>query len=395
MAPAWLHGAIKRSDAESLVGTADGTFLVRRRPAKGGGVVEDEFVLTVVFKGKPTHHGIKRDETGAMCVNGKPHGAKTSVEDLIGFLDRKRKGWPVALDKPVAASTTTAVAEPASSVEAAPASAGVATTGASQGDGSSDPGQPPLQGGDDSSAAEPAAAGLSGALASPVLSPEPSAATADRAEGVDDQTQAAIKIQTSFRSMKARRESKQQPLATPPTADGAVIAAEVPPSEAVLLPASTTVADSPAVEPRAKETKEESEEETEEERAHIRRRLTSLGITRLFSPPSPETERKPGVPWGRDNLKRTGSKHADQTGADKWKMNANRCDSSHFALTHNLKSLLWARHFCWKDRPVIYVCTLLTVSHASFDLISPWQEVVVGACSYNDQFNSTHMRMSS
>mmetsp|Transcript_32914 Transcript_32914/g.99586 ORF Transcript_32914/g.99586 Transcript_32914/m.99586 type:complete len:331 (+) Transcript_32914:984-1976(+) len=123
--------------------------------------------------------------------------------------------------------------------------------------------------------------------------------------------------------MKARRESKQQPLATPPTADGAVIAAEVPPSEAVLLPASTTVADSPAVEPRAKETKEESEEETEEERAHIRRRLTSLGITRLFSPPSPETERKPGVPWGRDNLKRTGSKHADQTGADKWKMNAN------------------------------------------------------------------------
>mmetsp|Transcript_29493 Transcript_29493/g.77324 ORF Transcript_29493/g.77324 Transcript_29493/m.77324 type:complete len:106 (+) Transcript_29493:50-367(+) len=82
MAPAWLHGAIKRSDAESLVGTADGTFLVRRRPAKGGGVVEDEFVLTVVFKGKPTHHGIKRDETGAMCVNGKPHGAKTSVEDV-------------------------------------------------------------------------------------------------------------------------------------------------------------------------------------------------------------------------------------------------------------------------------------------------------------------------
>lgn len=33
-----------------LVGTEDGTFLVRNRLKKGGGIVEDEFVLTVVFK---------------------------------------------------------------------------------------------------------------------------------------------------------------------------------------------------------------------------------------------------------------------------------------------------------------------------------------------------------
>ena len=54
------------------------------------------------LQGKPTHHAVKPDESGVMTVNGKPHGNKTTIEDLVAFLGKKGPGWPVALDKPVA-----------------------------------------------------------------------------------------------------------------------------------------------------------------------------------------------------------------------------------------------------------------------------------------------------
>lgn len=37
-------------DVSALVGTTDGSFLVRKRLKKGGGTFDDEFILTVVFK---------------------------------------------------------------------------------------------------------------------------------------------------------------------------------------------------------------------------------------------------------------------------------------------------------------------------------------------------------
>lgn len=53
-----------------------------------------------------------------------------------------------------------------------------------------------------------------------------------------------------------------------------------------------------------------AEEEAAQARAEAekkRPKLTSLGISSVFRPSSPETERKPGVPWGQGDLKRTGS----------------------------------------------------------------------------------------
>ena len=52
-------------------------------------------------QGKPTHHAVKADESGAMAINGKAHGNKPTIEELVAYLGQKRPGWPVPLDKPV------------------------------------------------------------------------------------------------------------------------------------------------------------------------------------------------------------------------------------------------------------------------------------------------------
>ena len=70
-------------------GATDGKFLVRPRGSS-------EYVLSVVFKGKPTHHLVKRDG-GELMLNGGKFGGHTEIESLIGALDRVQQGWPVAL----------------------------------------------------------------------------------------------------------------------------------------------------------------------------------------------------------------------------------------------------------------------------------------------------------
>ena len=62
----WLCGDISREAAEELVvsgGATDGDFLVRTRKTKG------QYVLCVVFKGKPTHHLIGTSEDGVLLIN--------------------------------------------------------------------------------------------------------------------------------------------------------------------------------------------------------------------------------------------------------------------------------------------------------------------------------------
>eukprot|EP00041_Stephanoeca_diplocostata_P043216 m.12270 g.12270 ORF g.12270 m.12270 type:complete len:577 (+) comp9621_c0_seq2:304-2034(+) len=140
MAPSWLHGDVARADAEALLGTDDGSFLVRARKSKGK-AVDGEYVLSVVYKEKPTHHSVKTGDDGILTINGKPHGKKSSIEDLVQYLGQKRKGWPVALDKPIASGTPSApsvetpaaapvpaapVAEPAAESPATTAPAGTA-----------------------------------------------------------------------------------------------------------------------------------------------------------------------------------------------------------------------------------------------------------------------------
>eukprot|EP00039_Didymoeca_costata_P018413 m.333341 g.333341 ORF g.333341 m.333341 type:complete len:394 (-) comp17127_c0_seq1:92-1273(-) len=97
MAPSWLHSKLSREDTEALISEAgqdDGRFLVRTRK-------KDEYVLCVVYKGKPTHHLIVKGEDGIFLINKKTYGGHSTIKALIEQLSKKTPGWPVPLDKPV------------------------------------------------------------------------------------------------------------------------------------------------------------------------------------------------------------------------------------------------------------------------------------------------------
>lgn len=101
----WLHKDLKREDVEGLLGTEDGKFLVRTK--KGS----SDLILSVVYKGRPTHHTIQKDEDGHMLVNKRKYGDHDELFKLIAHLGEKRKGWPVALNKPVLSKEGEAVVE--------------------------------------------------------------------------------------------------------------------------------------------------------------------------------------------------------------------------------------------------------------------------------------------
>ena len=58
-------------------------------------------MLSVVFKGKPTHHLVSTNEEGQLQVNKKTFGGHTSIESLVTALGTKQPGWPVALNNPL------------------------------------------------------------------------------------------------------------------------------------------------------------------------------------------------------------------------------------------------------------------------------------------------------
>ena len=90
--PVWLHPNISKADADDiLAGCADGTFLIRRR-AKA-----DEFVLSVVYMGKATHHLVAPDAAGIMAVNKQAFGDQKAIHALVDALRLPRADWPVPL----------------------------------------------------------------------------------------------------------------------------------------------------------------------------------------------------------------------------------------------------------------------------------------------------------
>ena len=81
-----------------LLGTADGTFLVRDTGKKG------VYALGVVYKGKATHHKLLLDgDTGTYKVNDNGFGEHASLSSLIEHLGNPDgvKGWPVPLSTPL------------------------------------------------------------------------------------------------------------------------------------------------------------------------------------------------------------------------------------------------------------------------------------------------------
>jgi len=128
--PIWLHGDISKEDADEVItkaGLDDGRYLVRSRAGK-----KTEFVLGVVYKGKPTHHLITKVD-GNYLINKKSYGDHPKVSSLVATLQKKgTPKWPVPLDKPVpsakyladqAASSSAAAEEDAAPAAEAPAAA--------------------------------------------------------------------------------------------------------------------------------------------------------------------------------------------------------------------------------------------------------------------------------
>lgn len=97
--PIWLHGSISKEEADELMtkaGLDDGRYLVRSREGK-----KTEFVLGVVYKGRPTHHLITKVD-GNYLINKKSYGTHAKVSALIATLQKKgTPKWPVPLDRAV------------------------------------------------------------------------------------------------------------------------------------------------------------------------------------------------------------------------------------------------------------------------------------------------------
>lgn len=73
----YVHKNIPRDEAEQrvqAVSSDDGTFLLRKDKGKQ--------TLVVMYKGKPTHHLIEKDDDGNLTVNKKKYGEFTTVKKV-------------------------------------------------------------------------------------------------------------------------------------------------------------------------------------------------------------------------------------------------------------------------------------------------------------------------
>ena len=72
-------------------GTA-GKFLVRSK-----GASTDVFIISVIYKGQPTHHNLVRDGDGEeFALNKQPTGC-TNISDVLEKYRSKQPKWPVPL----------------------------------------------------------------------------------------------------------------------------------------------------------------------------------------------------------------------------------------------------------------------------------------------------------
>jgi hypothetical protein len=77
---------------------SDGNFLVR---SKGGS--ETDFILSVVYKGAPTHHVLAREGVGEIFALNKNPTGETTIAGVVEKYRTKQPKWPVPLTEGVAA----------------------------------------------------------------------------------------------------------------------------------------------------------------------------------------------------------------------------------------------------------------------------------------------------
>lgn len=110
-----FHPNIDKAAAEALLladGGADisGKYLIRQ---KGGKDSNDSLIISVIYKGNPTHHALMRDEPGAeWSVNKSPTGC-SSIVSLIEKYGSKQPKWPVPLTEGVPGPGTSSKSLPA------------------------------------------------------------------------------------------------------------------------------------------------------------------------------------------------------------------------------------------------------------------------------------------
>lgn len=101
-AVSYFH-VVKKKVAESMLQADDGfsnpgKFLIRAKD-------DDEkldFILSVVYKGKPTHHTVKRNVLdGILVVNDKVNTGANEFAGMVEYLRSKHKGWPIELTEGV------------------------------------------------------------------------------------------------------------------------------------------------------------------------------------------------------------------------------------------------------------------------------------------------------
>lgn len=89
----WLHDTMSNEEANAKLSgrSDDGYFLVRNY-----NVSSKQYALTVVYKGKPTHHLVKAPDDSSSVVNGKSTDV-VGIAATVRFLREKRPWWPVPL----------------------------------------------------------------------------------------------------------------------------------------------------------------------------------------------------------------------------------------------------------------------------------------------------------
>ena len=100
---AWYHGEITKKDSHELLlansgQDISGKFLLRDRPE-----YENEHILSVIYKGKVTHHLIKPDSRGKLLMlnNQACEEEVTTLEELAMYLRVAHARWPVPLTEGV------------------------------------------------------------------------------------------------------------------------------------------------------------------------------------------------------------------------------------------------------------------------------------------------------
>lgn len=122
------HPVISKEAADRLLladGGADisGKFLFRAKQGTPG-----EYILSVIYKKKPTHHNVALDASGAFTVNKESTGC-TTLAEVASLYGAKRPKWPV----PLTIGVPGPIAQLAAKAEAAPVTSAPPAASAAKG----------------------------------------------------------------------------------------------------------------------------------------------------------------------------------------------------------------------------------------------------------------------